>query len=49
MSTTRKAPSESATLFKKGTIKKGNDEILRKRSVEIKSLLLPQLSLALQS
>ena len=25
MSTTRKAPSESATLFKKGTIKKGND------------------------
>jgi hypothetical protein len=25
MSTTRKAPSESATLFRKGTIKKGND------------------------
>lgn len=25
MSTTRKAPTESATLFKKGTIKKGND------------------------
>jgi hypothetical protein len=25
MSTTRKAPSESATLFKKGTTKKGND------------------------
>jgi hypothetical protein len=25
MYTTRKAPSESATLFKKGTIKKGND------------------------
>ena len=25
MSTTRKAPSQSATLFKKGTIKKGND------------------------
>ena len=25
MSTTRKAPSESATLFKKGAIKKGND------------------------
>jgi len=25
MSTTRKAPSESATLFKKGVIKKGND------------------------
>ena len=25
MSTTRKAPSQSATLFKKGTTKKGND------------------------
>ena len=25
MSTTRKAPSKSATLFKNGTIKKGND------------------------
>ncbi len=25
MSTTRKAPTQSATLFKKGVIKKGND------------------------